>query len=134
MNIADMDHGARIKSKRPSGMIAIHSFRMETIKLTPFIAFQTRISSNKGLYKKSAMEEKLIFHCVSLAIDFYFDIRLPSWQPILTAGTVLPTFFIIGIAFIPVGIILLYFSNSVSHFSRKWHMRDVYLAFTYLSF
>lgn len=40
--------------------------------------------------------------------------RLPAWQPMLTAGTVLPSFFIIGIAFIPVGIALLYFSNSVS--------------------
>ncbi|XP_059489651.1 cell cycle control protein 50A isoform X2 [Neocloeon triangulifer] len=39
--------------------------------------------------------------------------RLPAWQPILTAGTVLPTFFIIGIAFIPVGIGLLYFSEEV---------------------
>lgn len=39
--------------------------------------------------------------------------RLPAWQPMLTAGTVLPTFFIIGIAFIPIGIALLYFSNSV---------------------
>ena len=32
----------------------------------------------------------------------------------LTAGTVLPTFFVIGIAFIPVGIALLYFSDAVS--------------------
>lgn len=39
--------------------------------------------------------------------------RLPAWQPMLTAGTVLPSFFIIGIAFIPVGIALLLFSNNV---------------------
>lgn len=39
--------------------------------------------------------------------------RLPAWQPILTAGTVLPTFFVIGIAFIPVGIGLLHFSDEV---------------------
>lgn len=38
---------------------------------------------------------------------------MPAWQPVLTAGTVLPTFFIIGIAFIPVGIALLYFSDEV---------------------
>lgn len=38
---------------------------------------------------------------------------MPAWQPILTAGTVLPTFFIIGIAFIPVGIGLLYVSEEV---------------------
>ncbi|XP_046681147.1 cell cycle control protein 50A isoform X2 [Homalodisca vitripennis] len=39
--------------------------------------------------------------------------RLPAWQPILTAGTVLPTFFIVGITFIPIGIGLLYFSDGV---------------------
>lgn len=42
--------------------------------------------------------------------------RLPAWQPILTAGTVLPTFFIIGVAFIPIGIGLLHFSNNVKYF------------------
>ncbi|XP_063703877.1 cell cycle control protein 50A [Culicoides brevitarsis] len=42
--------------------------------------------------------------------------RLPAWQPILSAGTVLPTFFVIGIAFIPVGIGLLYFSESVKEY------------------
>uniref|UniRef100_A0A1A9WFQ6 Uncharacterized protein n=1 Tax=Glossina brevipalpis TaxID=37001 RepID=A0A1A9WFQ6_9MUSC len=42
--------------------------------------------------------------------------RLPAWQPVLTAGTVLPTFFIIGILFIPVGVALLYFSDEVSEY------------------
>ena len=39
--------------------------------------------------------------------------KLPAWQPILTASTVLPTFFFIGIAFVPIGIGLLFSSNSV---------------------
>jgi len=39
--------------------------------------------------------------------------QLPAWQPILTPGTVLPTFFVIGIAFVAIGIGLLYFSNDV---------------------
>jgi hypothetical protein len=39
--------------------------------------------------------------------------KLPAWQPILTAGTVLPTFFLIGVAFIPIGIGLLVSSNQV---------------------
>ena len=39
--------------------------------------------------------------------------KLPAWQPILTAGTVLPTFFVIGIAFVPIGVGLMYFSNQV---------------------
>lgn len=50
--------------------------------------------------------------------------RLPAWQPILTAGTVLPTFFVIGIAFIPVGIGLLYFSDEV-----KEHVIDYTLCY-----
>lgn len=40
--------------------------------------------------------------------------RLPAWQPLLTAGSVLPSFFIIGIAFIPVGVALLYLSDAVN--------------------
>ncbi|KAL4225221.1 Cell cycle control protein 50A [Mactra antiquata] len=39
--------------------------------------------------------------------------RLPAWQPILTAGTVLPAFFAIGIAFIPLGVVLLLTSNGI---------------------
>ncbi len=39
--------------------------------------------------------------------------RLPAWQPILTAGTVLPTFFVIGVAFIPIGVGMLMFSDGV---------------------
>ncbi|KAF6201248.1 hypothetical protein GE061_005695 [Apolygus lucorum] len=46
--------------------------------------------------------------------------RLPAWQPILTAGTVLPTFFIIGLAFIPIGIGLLYFSEQVKEYSMEY--------------
>lgn len=38
--------------------------------------------------------------------------RLPAWQPVLTARTVLPTFFVIGVLFIPIGVVLLYLSNS----------------------
>ncbi|KAI9273072.1 LEM3/CDC50 family protein [Phascolomyces articulosus] len=37
--------------------------------------------------------------------------RLPAWQPVLTPRTALPTFFIIGILFTPIGG-LLYWSNS----------------------
>ncbi|XP_057297991.1 cell cycle control protein 50A-like [Hydractinia symbiolongicarpus] len=39
--------------------------------------------------------------------------KLPAWQPILTASTVLPVFFLIGIVFLPVGIALLVSSNNV---------------------
>lgn len=39
--------------------------------------------------------------------------NLPAWQPILTANTVLPTFFLIGVAFVPIGIGLLMSSAAV---------------------
>lgn len=42
--------------------------------------------------------------------------RLPAWQPVLTAGTVLPAFFLIGILFIPIGAFLLMSSNSINEF------------------
>lgn len=39
--------------------------------------------------------------------------RLKAWQPILTPRTVLPTFFLIGLVFLPLGIGLLTVSNGV---------------------
>lgn len=39
--------------------------------------------------------------------------RLPAWQPILTAGTVLPAFFTISLLFIPIGIGLYVTSNNI---------------------
>jgi hypothetical protein len=39
--------------------------------------------------------------------------KLHAWQPILTAGTVLPTFFVVGVLFIPIGIGILFFSDAV---------------------
>ncbi|CAG8633796.1 10805_t:CDS:2 [Ambispora gerdemannii] len=43
--------------------------------------------------------------------------RLKAWQPILTPKTVLPTFFIVGMIFAPLGGLLLYASDSVSEIS-----------------
>ncbi|KAG7511348.1 cell cycle control protein 50A-like [Solea senegalensis] len=42
--------------------------------------------------------------------------RLLAWQPILTAGTVLPAFFVIGIFFLPIGIGLFVTSNNIKEF------------------
>lgn len=39
--------------------------------------------------------------------------KLPAWEPMLTAGTVLPAFFVIGIAFIAIGAGLLFFTNTI---------------------
>ncbi|XP_074660025.1 cell cycle control protein 50A-like [Tubulanus polymorphus] len=46
--------------------------------------------------------------------------RLPAWQPILTAGTVLPAFFAIGIAFIPLGVALFITSSNIQEFSLDY--------------
>lgn len=40
--------------------------------------------------------------------------KLPAWQPIITAGTVLPLLFTIGVVFIPLGAIFLVTSNNIS--------------------
>ncbi|XP_026846289.1 cell cycle control protein 50A isoform X1 [Drosophila persimilis] len=40
--------------------------------------------------------------------------RLPAWQPVLTARTVLPTFFVIGVLFVPIGVVLLHLSNTAN--------------------
>ena len=45
---------------------------------------------------------------------------LPAWQPILTAGTVLPTFFLLGVAFVPIGVGLMYFSDTVKEVSIEY--------------
>ncbi|GAA5952832.1 hypothetical protein JCM8115_002362 [Rhodotorula mucilaginosa] len=43
--------------------------------------------------------------------------RLKAWQPILTPATVLPTFFLIGIIFVPLGGVLLWGSNKVHDYT-----------------
>ncbi|CAI9723131.1 cycle control 50A [Octopus vulgaris] len=46
--------------------------------------------------------------------------RLPAWQPILTAETVLPAFFALGITFIPLGAVLLLTSNHVMEITADY--------------
>jgi len=43
--------------------------------------------------------------------------RLPAWQPILTARNVMPIFFGVAAAFVPIGIGLLYITNLVQEFT-----------------
>ena len=40
--------------------------------------------------------------------------KLPAWQPILTAWTVIPTIFILGAVSIPIGVVLLLASDGGS--------------------
>lgn len=46
--------------------------------------------------------------------------KLPAWQPVLTASSVLPTFFIVGFAFLPISIGLFFSSQSVQEFQLEY--------------
>jgi len=46
--------------------------------------------------------------------------RLKAWQPILTPKPVIFTFLILGIVFIPIGVVLLSYSNSVIEVSQRY--------------
>ncbi|KAI5701261.1 hypothetical protein M8J75_007821 [Diaphorina citri] len=46
--------------------------------------------------------------------------KLPAWQPILTAGTVMPAFFTFGLFFIPIGVGLVYFADNVKELSLDY--------------
>lgn len=46
--------------------------------------------------------------------------RLPAWQPIITANTALPVFLIIGLLFIPIGIVLVVTSERVLEYDLDY--------------
>jgi hypothetical protein len=46
--------------------------------------------------------------------------RLPAWQPIITANTALPVFLIIGLTFIPIGIVLVITSERVLEYDLDY--------------
>ena len=60
------------------------------------------------------------FCCVPAIESKFMQQKLPAWEPIMTAGTVLPIFFSTGIAFIPLGVVLLITSNNVSTFATAF--------------
>ncbi|XP_034018514.1 cell cycle control protein 50A-like [Thalassophryne amazonica] len=51
--------------------------------------------------------------------------RLPAWQPILTAGTVLPAFFFISLVFIPIGVGLFVTSKNIKEFQIDYTGDDM---------
>lgn len=46
--------------------------------------------------------------------------KLPAWQPILTAKSVIPTIFSVGALFIPIGVVLLLASESVKEWATYY--------------
>jgi len=51
--------------------------------------------------------------------DFHQQ-NLKAWQPLLTPGWVIATFFVIGIIFVPIGVVILQASNGVQEFSQRY--------------
>lgn len=109
MDVSGMDQTVHVKSKRPSGELVIASIMSNNLLILVHSYFRLEFQATKVNFHGTKNFSRIF-------IDFFVaNYRLPSWQPVLTAGTVLPTFFVIGIAFIPVGVALLYFSHNVSH-------------------
>jgi hypothetical protein len=52
--------------------------------------------------------------------------RLKSWQPLLTPKSVIPSFFIIGLLFVPLGIVLHLASDKVSMINKVTEVRFDY--------
>ncbi|XP_043573319.1 cell cycle control protein 50B [Chiloscyllium plagiosum] len=50
--------------------------------------------------------------------------RLPAWQPFLSAGYVLPTFFLLGLVFIAIGLGLYFTSNNVIEIELEYTGRS----------
>jgi hypothetical protein len=71
----------------------------------------------KGAWKRPASMSfilPIVFPSSLSHLDTAFkQQRLKAWQPILTPKTVLPTLFIIGILFAPIGALLIVGSNKV---------------------
>jgi hypothetical protein len=67
--------------------------------------------SNIEIYKVLLVNNHIKFFNKDTALK---QQRLPAWQPVLTAKTVFPLFFGIGVVFIILGAVLLNYSNLVS--------------------
>jgi dipeptide/tripeptide permease len=77
-----------------------------------------KIKKNKKAKNQLVFSTYLSFFLLFHAFHFFLDTafkqqRLPAWQPIITADTALPVFLIIGLVFIPIGIVLVVTSERV---------------------
>jgi hypothetical protein len=62
----------------------------------------------------------ILFSSNNVFVDTAFrQQRLKAWQPLLTPGPVIIAFVVIGVIFIPVGVILLITSNNVRCLKTK---------------
>lgn len=67
-------------------------------------------------------ETKFFFFLVEhLQIDGPFQQqKLPAWQPVMIPRTVLPTLFIVGILFCPIGGLLYWSNNKVPRLNEEY--------------
>lgn len=76
-----------------------------------------RQRKRKAAGEDQQVSSRSLLNCLSAdnSVDTAFkQQRLKAWQPILTPKTVLPTLFIIGIIFAPIGGLLVWGSSLVS--------------------
>jgi len=69
-------------------------------------------AKNQQVNLKCKFVSSLCYHIIFVDTAFKQQ-RLPAWQPIITANTALPVFLIIGLIFIPIGIVLVVTSERV---------------------
>ena len=74
-------------------------------------------SGKKPASKLSRWSDDILPFNVHVNTDTAFkQQRLKAWQPLLTPGPVIISFFVIGVVFIPIGAVLYTFSNAVSNY------------------
>jgi hypothetical protein len=76
-----------------------------------------RLTGNDLLVRYTIIGSDIVAYPIVLfwRVDTAFkQQRLKAWQPILTPKTVLPTLFIIGLLFAPIGGLLIWGSSTVS--------------------
>ncbi|GAA6006909.1 CDC50/LEM3 family protein [Rhodotorula paludigena] len=81
--------------------------------------FRRKAKTDAEVLKEQEKKEKTPWHKRPANTAFKQQ-RLKAWQPILTPATVLPTFFLVGIIFVPLGGVLLWGSNKVKEFTLDY--------------
>lgn len=92
-----------------SSYVKYHNSRKQTAEQThQTLAFL----SSRSYFVISDTSTFGALHCC-IADSAFKQQRLPAWQPVMTAKTVIPAFFVLGVIFIPLGAVLYEASNKV---------------------
>jgi hypothetical protein len=125
------------EKKRSLNSVHISSLNLDTIKIAFFPLFFffciIRLWLRKKKRKPSVLKVSndhfvsillLVILCLTDELHNYIDgpfrqQRLPAWQPVLIPRNVLPTLFIFGIIFCPIGGLLYWNSGRVSRNTKQ---------------